>query len=161
MGAPGQKHLLVDGSNIMHAWPELRALLPGDRDTARARLSQAVRVLHDGEQLRVTIVFDGRGSELSVEQPGGQATFAHVYTPGGTTADDVIAQLVGQAREPSDCLVATDDRGERQAIETLGAAGLSSADLASWVRRAEQRQQAQLQERRRANESKWRRSGES
>ncbi len=73
MGAPGQKHLLVDGSNIMNAWPELRALLPGDRDTARARLSRAVRILHDLEQVRVTVVFDGRGTELSVEQPGGQA----------------------------------------------------------------------------------------
>ena len=52
MGATGQKHLLVDGSNIMHAWPELRALLAGDRDTARARLSRAVRILHDLEQVR-------------------------------------------------------------------------------------------------------------
>jgi predicted RNA-binding protein with PIN domain len=159
MAAAGQKHLLVDGSNIMHAWPELRGLLPAGRDTARARLSQAVRVLHDLEQVRVTLVFDGRGSELSVEQPAGQATFAHVYTPAGTTADDVIAQLVGQAREPASCIVATDDRGERQAVETLGAAALSSADLASWISRAEQRQQAQLGERRRVNEAKWRRPG--
>jgi predicted RNA-binding protein with PIN domain len=161
MGAAGPKHLLVDGSNIMHAWPELRALLPGDRDTARARLSRAVRVLHDGEHLRVTIVFDGRGRGLSFEQPGGHATFAHIHTPAGTTADDVIAQLVSQAREPADCLVATDDRGERQAIETLGASALSSSDLASWVRRAEDRQHAQLRERRRENEAKWRRSGET
>jgi predicted RNA-binding protein with PIN domain len=161
MGATGQKHLLVDGSNIMHAWPELRALLAGDRDTARARLSRAVRILHDLEQVRVTLVFDGRGSELSIEQPGGQATFAHIHTPAGTTADDVIAQVVGQARAPADCLVATDDRGERQAIEALGAGGISSADLASWIARAEKRQQAQLGERRRDNESQWRRPGES
>ncbi len=64
-------------------------------------------------------------------------TFAHIYTPAGTTADDVIAQLVGQAREPGDCVVATDDRGERQAVEALGAGGISSADLASWIDRAE------------------------
>ena len=161
MAAAGQKHLLVDGSNIMHAWPELRVLLAGDRDTARVRLSRAVRILHDLEQVRVTVVFDGRGTELSVEQPGGQATFAHVHTPAGTTADDVIAQLVGQAREPGDCMVATDDRGERQAVEALGAGGISSADLASWIDRAEKRQQAQLRERRRDNESQWRRPGES
>jgi len=160
MGAAGPKHLLVDGSNIMHAWPELRLLLAGDRDTARARLSQAVRILHDLEQVRVTIVFDGRGSKLSVEQPAGHATFAHIYTPAGTTADDVIAQLVGHARVPADCLVATDDRGERQAIESLGAAALSSADLAGWIKRAELRQGSQVRERRRANEAKWR-SGES
>jgi predicted RNA-binding protein with PIN domain len=161
MGTQRQKHLLVDGSNIMHAWPELRPLLAKARDTARARLSQAVRVLHDIEQVRVTIVFDGRGSELSVEQPAGQPTFAHVFTPAGTTADDVIAQLAGQARDPADCVVATDDRGERQAVESLGAASISSADLASWIKRAETRQVSQLQERRRANEAKWRRPGEA
>ena len=159
MGTQGQKHLLVDGSNIMHAWPELRALLARARDSARLRLSQAVRILHDVEHIRVTIVFDGRGSELSVEQPGGQPTFAHVYTPAGTTADDVIAQLVGQAREPADCLVATDDRGERQAVESQGGAALSSADLASWIKRAQERQGSQLRERRQANEAQWRRPG--
>jgi uncharacterized protein len=161
MGAAGQKHLLVDGSNIMNAWPELRALLKRDRDGARARLSRAVRVLHDAEQVRVTIVFDGRGEALSIEQPAGQPTFAHVYTPSGTTADDVIAQLVGQSRAPADCLVATDDRGERQAVETLGGAGISSADLASWIERAEKRQHSALGERRRANEKKWRDAGEA
>jgi len=156
MGAAAQKHLLIDGSNIMHAWPELSALLPGDRAAARSRLSQAVRVVHDAEQVRVTVVFDGRGSALTVEQPAGPPTFAHIYTPAGTTADDVIAQLVGQAREPSACLVATDDRGERQAVEALGATCLSSADLASWVKRAEQRQQVRLQDRRRDNDVNWR-----
>lgn len=160
MGTAGPKHLLVDGSNVMHAWPELRAMLPRERDAARARLSQAVRVLHDLEQVRVTVVFDGRGKEVSVEQPGGQPTFAHLYTPAGTTADDVIAQLVGQARDPAACLVATDDRGERQAVESLGGASLSCADLAGWITRTERRQQLQLQERRRANEAKWRRSPE-
>jgi predicted RNA-binding protein with PIN domain len=161
MAAAGPKHLLVDGSNIMNAWPELRALLKRDRDGARARLSQALRVLHDAEQVRVTIVFDGRGETLSIEQPAGQPTFAHLYTPSGTTADDVIAQLVGQARLPADCLVATDDRGERQAIETLGAAGLSSADLAGWIGRVEKRQQSGLAERRLSNEKAWRRSPET
>ncbi len=92
------KHLLVDGSNIMHAWPELRALLPRNREAARSRLSQAVAALHDGEQMRVTIVFDGRGAELTFDQPSDQATFAHVHTPTGTTADEVIIQLVRQAR---------------------------------------------------------------
>jgi uncharacterized protein len=152
-----QKHLLVDGSNVMHAWPELRALLGRDRDTARGKLSQAVSVLHDVEQVRVSLVFDGRGQEISVEQPSGQATFALIYTPSGTTADDVIEQLVGQAREPGQCVVATDDRAERQVIESLGAAGMSAADLATWIERAGQRQGARLAERRRANEEKWRR----
>jgi predicted RNA-binding protein with PIN domain len=109
--------------------------------------------------MRVTLVFDGRGTELTFDQPSGQPTFAHVHTPTGTTADEVIIQLVRQSRDPGDCVVASDDRGEREAIEALGAAGLAAADLAGWVQRAAQRQQSQLRERQADNEKKWRRPG--
>ncbi len=152
-----EKHLLIDGSNILHAWPELKALLKRDRDAARATLSQRASILHDIEQLRVTIVFDGRGAELVIERPSGHATFTHLYTPTGTTADDVIEQLVGNAADASLCLVATDDRAERQTVEALGAAGISSDDLAARIARAEERQRAQLSGLRRENEREWRR----
>jgi len=151
------KHLFIDGANIVHAWPETRALLKHDRDAARANLSQRVSVLHDLEQVRVTIVFDGRGDELVVERPSGQLTFTHLYTPSGTTADDVIDQLVGNAKDAAACVVATDDRAERQTIAALGAAGISSDDLAAWVKRAEERQRAQVSGLKRENEREWRR----
>ena len=154
-----EKHLLVDGSNILHAWPELRALLKRDRDAARTRLSQMVSVIHDLEQVRLTLVFDGRGTELVVECPSGLKTFSHVFTPTGVTADDAIEQLVGQAVDPGVCLVATDDRAERQTIEATGATGISSDDLAAWVQRAGCRQQTQLTSRLRDNEKTWRRKG--
>jgi predicted RNA-binding protein with PIN domain len=152
-----EKHLLIDGANILHAWPELRSLLKRDRDAARARLSHVVSVIHDVEQLRVTIVFDGRGAELVLERPSGQATFTHLYTPTGTTADDVIEQLVGNAASAADCLVATDDRAEWQTVEALGAVGVSSVELARWVARLEERQRAQLSGLKRENERDWRR----
>ncbi|WP_245844351.1 NYN domain-containing protein [Nibricoccus aquaticus] len=152
-----EKHLLIDGSNSLHAWPELRALLKRDRDAARATLSQRVSVLHDVEQLRVTLVFDGRGGELVIERPSGHATFTHLYTPSGTTADDVIEQLVGNSVDASLCLVATDDRAERQTIEALGAAGISSNELLAQIGRADERQRTQVSGLRRENEREWRR----
>ncbi|MGC4071124.1 MAG: NYN domain-containing protein [Nibricoccus sp.] len=152
-----EKHLLIDGSNILHAWPELNALLKRDRDAARSRLSQAVSVLHDVEQLRVTLVFDGRGNELVVERPSSQATFIHLYTPTGTTADDVIEQLVAKSAQSSLCIVATDDRAERQTIEALGAAGISADELKARVLHAEDRQRAQVSGLKRENEREWRR----
>lgn len=150
-----EKHLLIDGSNILHAWPELRALMRRERDVAREKLSQSVRVIHDTEQVRLTLVFDGRGSELVVEQPGDLKTFSHIYTPAGMTADDAIEQLVGKAADPATCIVATDDRAERQTIEATGAAGISAEELRAWVGRAEQRQQTQLASQRRKNEEVW------
>jgi predicted RNA-binding protein with PIN domain len=151
-----ERHLLVDGSNVVHAWPELRVLLKRDRDAARARLAAAVRVIHDLEQWRVTVVFDGRGSDLVVERPAGCATFSLLYTPAGTTADDVIEQLVGQAEVAAHCSVATEDRAERQTIEALGAAGMSAQELAGWCARAQQRQATQAVSLRRANDREWR-----
>lgn len=147
----------MDGSNIMHAWPELEPLLARERGAARSRLSLAVAPLHDIEHLRVTVVFDGRGDGLTVERPSGQADFAHIYTPTGTTADAVIVQLVKAAKVPADCVVATDDRGLRGAIEALGAAALSAGDLAGWVARAAGRQSARVNLLARENEKEWRR----
>jgi predicted RNA-binding protein with PIN domain len=151
------KHLLIDGANILHAWPELRALLKRGRDAARASLSRRVSAIHDLEEIRVTIVFDGRGEELVIERPSNQRTFTHLYTPSGTTADDVIEQLVGTASDSSTFVIATDDRAERQTVEALGAAVLSSADLAAWIMRVEERQRAQVSGLRRENEREWRR----
>ena len=154
---PNKRHLLVDGSNIMHAWPELRTLLARDRNAARSRVSLAVAPLHDIEHVRVTLVFDGSGDKLAAELPSGQATFAHLHTPAGTTADEIIVQLVRQSKAPERCLVATGDRGVRAAIEGLGAAAISAADLAGWARRADERQVARAAHLGRANDKEWRR----
>jgi predicted RNA-binding protein with PIN domain len=151
------KHLLIDGSNIVHAWPELKMLMKRDREAARTKLSAYVSVLHDAEQVRVSIVFDGRGADLVVERPLGHATFSHIYTPVGTTADDVIEQWVGQSAEPDSCCVATEDRAERQTIEALGASGISAQELWKWVERAQERQSSQLAGLRKNAERKWRR----
>lgn len=150
------RHLLVDGSNVIHAWPELRALAGRDRGAARSALSRALAALHDAEGIRVTLVFDGSGAELSLENPSGQPTFTHAHAPAGMTADDVIEQWVGRSREPAACLVATDDRAERSTVEALGAATLSAADLAAWAERAAGRQRSHLQRRHRENDRKWR-----
>ncbi len=155
MKEPSRRHLLVDGSNVMHAWPELRALLPRGRNAARSRLSAALAALHDAEGMRVTLVFDGRGSELSLERPSGQDTFVHAHTPAGLTADDVIERMVGQARDPGACVVASDDRSLRRTIEALGASGLSSEELAAWSRRASSRQSSGLDRLRRDNDGRW------
>ena len=150
------RHLLIDGSNLLHAWPELKTLAARDKDAARAQLSKAAAGLQEAEHLRVSLVFDGRGAELTVEHPSGRPEFTVLHTPAGATADDVIEQLVANSRAPGDCLVATDDRAERQTIEALGASGLSSADLAAWVRQSSARMGSRLQDRKRANDRDWR-----
>ena len=103
-------HLLIDGSNVLQAWPDTRAMARRDREAAKALLLRRVAVLHDFAGWRVTVVFDGRGENLSVEAIGDAADFACLHTPAGATADDVIEQLVGRALVPAACLVATADQ---------------------------------------------------
>ncbi|TAG33691.1 MAG: RNA-binding protein, partial [Verrucomicrobia bacterium] len=81
-------HLLVDGSNVVQAWPDTRALARRDREAAKVLLLRRVAVLHDFSGWRVTVVFDGRGDALHVEAVGDAAHFACIYTPAGATADD-------------------------------------------------------------------------
>ncbi|HEU5077950.1 MAG TPA: NYN domain-containing protein [Opitutaceae bacterium] len=156
-GVSSVKHLLIDGSNLLHAWPELKALEKRDADTARRKLSDTVRVIHDFEGVQVTVVFDGRGEEAVMEQPSGHPTFVHIFTPSHLTADDVIEHFVGQISEPGTCWVATDDRAERQTVEALGAVSISTKELAAWVARTESRQQAKVSGLNRAAEKEWRR----
>lgn len=153
-----ERHLLVDGSNIVHAWPELRVMLAHSRPAACASLERSLAAIHDGEGVRVTLVFDGSGRELELRCPGGRRTFAVVRTPTGVTADDFIESWVGRASTPAECWVATGDGGEGRTIEGLGAHWISPEELAAWARRSHGMQGANLAGRTRENDRNWQRN---
>lgn len=152
-------HLLVDGSNVLQAWPETRALARRDREAAKALLLRRVAVLHDYAGWRVTVVFDGRGSELDVQSVGGSADFACVHTPAGATADDVIERLVARAAAPSACLVATADQAERATVEAAGGAWCPPEDLASRIERMDTDQARRVGRANADEDRRWRSGG--
>ena len=154
--ATSSTHLLVDGSNVIQAWPETRALARRDREAAKALLLRRLAVLHDVNAWRVTVVFDGRGEALHVEPVGDAADFACVHTPAGATADDVIERLVGRATEPGACLVATADQAERATVEAAGAAWCTPEDLALRIDAADTRSARAVKRGNAANERDWR-----
>ncbi len=155
-GVSFTRHLLIDGANVVHGWPELRGMMQRERDEARALLVRRVTVLHDEEQIRVTVVFDGRGAELTMERPSGHATLSVLHTASGVTADHVIEQLVAASATPESCVVVTADRAERETVAAAGAHVLSPDDLARWVAQVEERQRARLAGLRANNETRWR-----
>lgn len=152
------RHLLIDGANILHAWPETKQLIKRDRDAARSQLVHRVAVIHDTEEVRVTVVFDGRGEELVLERPSGHLTFSVIHTPSSLSADDVIEQMVAKSAEPAACVVATDDRAERETVSAAGAAAIHADELAAWIQRAETKQAAALSALRAANQREWKKS---
>ena len=153
------RHLLIDAYNVIHQWPELKQALRRDRAVAREMLAATVRVIHDREHVRVTLVFDGKGEEITIERPGEALTFSYLYSPSSMSADDVIEQIVGASVEPGRIIVATRDLAERRTIEALGGTVISPEDLRDWVARVERALTRDLTERRKTVESEWKQAG--
>jgi len=149
------RHLIIDAYNVIHQWPETKRELRRGSTFAREKLAAAVRVLHDHEQVRVTLVFDGQGPDVTVERPGAQLTFSFLYSPAAMSADDVIERLVGASPDPANLLVVTQDLAERRTIEALGGTVLSPADLRDWIARVERSMTRDLDKNRRNVQNDW------
>jgi predicted RNA-binding protein with PIN domain len=164
------RHLLVDALNVIHAWPELRAVLATHgADAARTQLATILRPIHDIEGWRVTIVLDGAGDEIRVERPGKELTFSYVYGPKGLTADGIIEQLVGNATlspdedrrsrkkkdRDAEIVVATRDNMLSEATAANGARLMTPNLLREWAKDAAARQGREVLARSRKAASQW------
>lgn len=149
------RHLLIDAYNVIHHWPETKRALRRGSQEAREILAGAVRVIHDRERVRVTLVFDGNGPEITIERPGAQTTFSYLFSPASMSADDVIEQIVGKSADPGSFLVVTQDLAERRTVEALGGVVISPEDLRGWVDRVREAVARDLFLRRKDVEAKW------
>lgn len=140
-------HLLIDGYNIIHAWDSFSSIRRNDMPSAVSMLAEKVRVIHDLEGIRTTLVFDGNGSEISIERPSNELTFSLVFTPKGMTADDFIEQLVHNAKDPSVITAVTQDTLLRTTVESAGGFVYSAESFFDWVDHCykQQRQKAKDQ----------------
>lgn len=128
MGSP-LTYLLVDGHNVMHAWPELKQLQrqASRRHQARQQLLQRLRHLQDMTGTRVVVVFDGTQSQGSEErEPEGLQIF---YAAAGATADRLIERLAAKYAPLHRLRVASADGLVRETVLACGADWLSPETL--------------------------------
>lgn len=164
------RHLLVDAFNVIHAWPDLRAVLAQHGpDAARTQLADVLRPIHDVEGWRVTIVLDGSGGEIRVERPGREMTFSYIYGPKGQSADAIIEQLVVNANLPAEedrrprkkhkekpeIVVATRDNMLSEAAAAAGARLMTPNFLRDWAESAAARQTREVLTRARQSTRQW------
>jgi predicted RNA-binding protein with PIN domain len=149
------EHLLIDGYNIIHAWPQLRKSLQTGQDVARERLIDTVRPIHDFEGVRTTIVFDGQGNDIQIERPGNKVTLSCLFSPTGVTADEIIERLVENSKNPQHVTVATDDNIIAQIIFTFGAFCISSNTLQERVLRCEKQQKETIEKFKKKARIQW------
>lgn len=133
------KHLVVDGYNLIHSDPRLKKHLKEfGSDGVRDELLKSIGIIHDYDGWRLTVVFDGTGSAMSVEYPMKVHTLACVFSPGGISADEVIQGLVEKCAPRDDLIVATSDGGIRVFIQTQGARWMPPDELWRWVATAQE-----------------------
>ncbi len=151
-----RRYLLVDAWNVVHALPELRALLGRGLDVARDALAERVRAIHDAGDARVALVLDGTGDRVTAERPFGGDGFEYLYAPAALSADGAIERMAARAREDSEVVVATGDRMVRESVRASGGTALSAEELMDWAGACERRLAEAAARRRAENARQWR-----
>lgn len=124
------EYLLVDGYNIIFAWPELNEFAEhGNLDAARMKLMELLSDYQGYYQNRVILVFDG----YKVKNNPGTVEKYHniyvVYTKEAETADQYIEKTNGSLAKSNQVRVATSDHLEQVIILGQGATRVSARDL--------------------------------
>ena len=164
--APARKeYLIIDGYNVLFAWPELSQLAKEDLEAARNRLLDILSNYSAFVRREVIVVFDG----YRVKGSRGGRQWHHqlpvVFTRENETADAYIEALVRAIGQNSRVWVATSDslvqlsafrsgvlRLPAQALQ--GEVNQARQDMADWLKRADTQEKRKEQEERKAQWSK-------
>ncbi len=128
--------LLVDGNNILFAWPDLAAIQRREKAQAREKLIHLLESYQDQTGVRVVVVFDGQGAGTTTYREANSIQV--IYTSGDRTADDWIERLAIKYAEQYEILVATNDRAEQDMVVAAGAQAFSADWLKEELNRADE-----------------------
>ena len=121
--------LLVDGYNIIGAWPELRSLKESDFSKARELLIEKMAEYQAYTGYRVIVVFDAHLSH-GIEKRHSQYRVEVIYTRENETADERIEKMARELKGiRTQIHVATSDYTEQWAIFGQGALRKSAREL--------------------------------
>lgn len=121
--------LLVDGYNIIGAWPELRELKNNDLAAARDKLVEKMAEYQGYSGFRVIVVFDAYGVQ-GIEKKYKNYQIEVIFTKENETADERIEKLaIALSNRKTQIHVATSDFTEQWAIFGQGALRKSAREL--------------------------------
>ena len=128
---PKTEYLLVDGYNIIFAWPDLQELARHSLEDARKSLIDILSNFHGFHPCELILVFDAyrvQGSQGAQEEFQG---IHIVYTREAETADNYIEKTIRQIARKKDSLVrvATSDGLEQVIILGGGATRVSAREF--------------------------------
>ncbi|ARF17309.1 NYN domain-containing protein [Sporosarcina ureae] len=121
--------LLVDGYNIIGAWPELQQLKQEDFAQARDRLIERMAEFQANRGWRVIVIFDAH-LVPGIEKRKKQYRVEVVFTRENETADERIEKLVSElSNRLTQIHVATSDLVEQWVVFAQGALRISAREL--------------------------------
>ena len=134
--------LLVDGYNIVHAWPDLKRLLKTvDYEAARIRLIDIMCDFSAHGNFDTVLVFDAHMKKGSLRHEEVYPPIKVVYTAEHETADQYIEKAM-KAQDPRqrNIYVATSDALEQTIIFGRGGGRLSGRELLRMVNQSKSTQ---------------------
>lgn len=129
-----QEILLIDGYNIIHAWPELKNIAEQSLEEARHVLLEMMQDFQGYKGYRLIVVFDAHmipGGLEKKEMVGGVEV---VYTRENETADHYIERLVDGIPKNIQVMVATSDYLQQTIVMSRGAVRISARELLDQVK---------------------------
>lgn len=124
-----KEYLLVDGYNMIHAWPELKELMSISLESARQKLLDMLSNYKGTQRANIIVVFDA----YLVKGNVGDIQYYHnivvVYTKEAETADHFIERTVKRLPKHYKVCVATSDGLEQIIISGEGAERMTAQEL--------------------------------
>jgi len=141
-----EEFLLVDGYNIIYAWPELKELTDDDMDAARMKLLDSLSNYQGIRKCHIIVVFDAYRVQGHREEVVDYHNIRVVYTKEAQTADQYIEKFAYDNQKKYNITVATSDGLQQIIIRGSGCSLLSARELKAEVDRANERIKQEYQE---------------
>ncbi len=128
-----KEYLIVDGYNVIFAWPELKALAAERLDLARERLMDILSNYCGYTKAELVLVFD---AYRTPSHPGAHSDYHNIhvaYTDDGETADAYIERLANEIGKNYNVRVVTSDSLIRLSALRSGVLRVSSGEFAAEV----------------------------
>lgn len=131
--APREEYLLVDGYNIIHAWPELKKLVDEDMESARIKLLDILSNYQGIRKCEIIVVFDAYLVQGHREEITDYHNIHMVFTKEAQTADQYIEKFAHDHSKKYNIAVATSDGLQQVIVRGAGCLLMSARDLKAEV----------------------------
>ncbi|MDF2672350.1 MAG: small GTP-binding protein [Clostridiales bacterium] len=128
-----EEYLLVDGYNIIHAWPELKKLTDDDMESARIKLLDILCNYQGIRKCEIIVVFDAYLVQGHREEITDYHNIHMVFTKEAQTADQYIEKFAHDNSKKYNIAVATSDGLQQIIVRGAGCLLMSARELKAEV----------------------------